>query len=287
MTLMAPIIAGRLAAFSPVSLDTLNAKAEMLDRLDNKYIVPGHQLQCVFAALTAFFDVLEIDGKRAFTYSTRYFDDAERRSYYDHHQRRRKRGKVRVRHYADAGLSFLEVKLKEQRASTTKRRLRVENPLTSLDGRCMAFVDICYRESYDEAFVKPLQSAVLVHYQRITLVAKAGGERLTVDMQLGFQANDASPLVSSELFIVETKSAHGHGIADRILRALHVQPTKHVSKYCIGMVATGQISRCNGFLQALRRLELVDSAAASFPRLPSLLPAGPFTRDLQYSLEHA
>jgi hypothetical protein len=84
------------------------------------------------------FDVLEIEGKRAFTYTTRYFDDVERSSYFDHLQRRRKRGKVRVRHYVDAGFSYLEVKLKEQRATTSKRRLSVDKPLTTLDG-CLFF----------------------------------------------------------------------------------------------------------------------------------------------------
>ncbi len=283
---MDAIIADRLSAFSPISLEALNTKAEMLDRLDNKYILTSGKLQHVLSALTERFDALDIDGRRAFSYSTRYFDDAERRGYYDHHQRRRKRCKVRVRHYVDAGLSFLEVKLNEQRASTAKRRLRVEKPLIALDTRCMDFVDTCYRNSYDEAFVKQLQPVILIRYQRITLVARDGGERLTIDTQLDFEANGVGRVAPDDMFIIETKSAQGNGIADKILRSLHVQPTKRVSKYCIGMAATGQVSRCNGFLPAMRRLELTDAAASPFLHAPSRLPLNRIAQDSLQSLEY-
>lgn len=282
---MDPIIAGNVAAFAPISLETLNAKAEMMDRLDNKYILPGHQLRHVLQALTDSFDVLEIDGKRAFFYSTCYFDDAERRGYYDHHQRRRKRCKVRVRHYVDAGLSFLEVKLNEQRASTAKRRMRIDKPLTALDARCMDFVDTCYRNSYDEAFLKTLQPAIRIQYLRITLVARDGGERLTIDTQLDFLAGGVGRIAPPDMFIIETKSARGNGIADKILRSMHVQPTKRVSKYCIGMAATGQVSRCNGFLPALRRLKLADSTGSLRPRVPARVPTKLFAQRLHPSLE--
>lgn len=96
---------GRLFGnFNPISLATLNAKAAMLERLDNKYVVHESALRAALAELSQHFDVLEIDGKRAFTYETCYFDDDELHSYYDHHQGRRRRCKVRVRKYTDAQL---------------------------------------------------------------------------------------------------------------------------------------------------------------------------------------
>ena len=186
---MDPLIQQSLASFNPISLETLNQKAEMLDRIDNKYILTGQRLQPAFAALTEFFDILEIDEKRAFHYSSRYFDDDERRGYYDHHQRRRrKRCKVRVRHYVDADISFLEVKLKEQRSMTAKRCLAIDKPQIALDDLNMDFVDACYQESYAESFGKKLVPVIVVEYQRITLVAKQGGERLTIDTKIGFTA---------------------------------------------------------------------------------------------------
>ena len=94
--------------FSAIGLDELNAKAAMLERRDNKYIVDADRLLPALASFGHAFDVLEIGGKRAFTYDTRYFDCADLRGYYDHHQGRRKRCKVRIRDYVDAGFSYLE-----------------------------------------------------------------------------------------------------------------------------------------------------------------------------------
>lgn len=249
-----------LAGFAPISLEALNGKAAMLERLDHKYIVPADRLQAALAAFAPIFDVLEIKGKRAFTYATRYFDDPAQRAYYDHHQGRRKRCKVRVRHYVEANLSFLEVKLKDARDVTVKKRLPLEAPLAQLDQRCMDFIDDCYSGLYGEAFDAWLFPVIAMEYRRITLVAREGGERLTIDTGLHFAADDAARQVAPDLFIIETKSARGNGIADKILRGLHLHPTGSCSKYCIGMAALGQVQRHNRFLPAMRKLQLAPGA---------------------------
>jgi hypothetical protein len=257
---MTPAIEESLSAYTPISLKQLNENAEMLARIDNKYIVKGTELLPALAALADYFDVLEIDGKRAFEYSSCYFDDTDRRCYYDHHQRRRKRCKVRVREYVDAGIYFLEVKLNEQRAMTTKRRLQIDEPITSLDKDIMGFVDDCYNDCYNEPYEKQLIPVINIKYQRITLVAKEGGERLTLDTCICFSTEDTQRTTPDDTFIIETKSARGNGIADKVLRSIHMKPTKRVSKFCLGMVATGQVGNHNGFLPALRKLELAQFA---------------------------
>jgi VTC domain len=249
-------IANSLSRFATISLDDLNAKAAMLERLDNKYILPAVRLRPAFDAFAELFDVLEIDGKRAFTYVTRYFDNDKQRAYFDHHQGRRKRCKVRVRHYVDAGFSYLEVKLKDTRDVTVKKRLKVDSPLEALDGRCMDFIETCYRDLYGGPLEQDLMPVIAMEYERITLVAREGGERMTIDTQLVFNNRGDSRRVGDDMFIIETKSARGNGIADKVLRGLHMHPTSKVSKYCIGMAALGQVSQHNRFLPALRRLHL-------------------------------
>jgi hypothetical protein len=253
---MHPQIAQSLQAFTPIGLDALNAKAAMLERLDNKYIIPAVRLAPAFDAFSDLFDVLEIEGKRAFTYATRYFDDADRRAYYDHHQGRRKRCKIRVRSYVDAGFSFLEVKLKDIRDVTVKKRLKVPNDLVRLDRTCTDFIDTCYRDQYGEDFGRPLQEQIGMEYERITLVAKEGGERMTIDTRMGFWIDGATCDVPPDMFIVETKSAKGNGIADKILRGMHLHPTSRCSKYCVAMAALGAVTKANRFLPALRKLNL-------------------------------
>jgi hypothetical protein len=237
-------IARTLTSFTALGLDALNAKAAMLERLDNKYIIAAHDLGPALQAFGAMFDVLEIEGKRAFSYATRYFDDVDRRAYYDHHQGRRKRCKVRVRHYVDAGFSYLEVKLKDVRGATQKKRLRVDTGMDVLDDRCRAFVNTCYSDLYGQPFDTPLQAVIGMDYERITLVAKDGGERMTIDTGMEFRAGGMGREVSPDYFIVETKSAR-------------------CSKYCIGMAALDLVDRRNRFLPALRRLELLTPALAA------------------------
>jgi hypothetical protein len=251
---MHPLIAECVPYFRPVTLEGLNGKAEMLERLDQKYICRADLLRPAFASFSAHFDMLDIDGRRSFTYETRYFDSDDTRAYHDHHQGRRKRCKVRVRHYLEAGLTYLEVKLKDRRDVTVKRRLRLDRPITTLDARCMAFVEAEWSALYGTPFGLTLDPVLSMTYRRMTLVAQLGGERMTVDTALSFDAGGNTVEVPPEMFILETKSPNGRGHADAILRHHHLQPTARVSKYCVGMAATAQVTRANRFLPAMRRL---------------------------------
>lgn len=257
---MDPRIADTLARFTPITLDQLNARAAMLERLDNKYIIAADRFRPALEAFADHFDALEIGGKRAFTYTTRYFDDGDLHSYHDHHQGRRKRCKVRIRSYLDAGFAYLEVKLKDRRQVTVKKRLKLPGALDRIDERAMAFIDACHRELYDVPLGRSLVPVIVMDYQRITLVAREGGERMTIDSALNFEAGGIVRPVPPDRVIVETKSSRGNGLADTILRGLHLHPTKSCSKYCIGMAACGLVARANRFRPALRRLGLLEAA---------------------------
>ena len=250
------------SAFAPISLKALNQKAAMLERLDNKYVVRAPVLAAATEELAELFDVLEIDGQRSFTYETCYFDDAERRSYHDHHQGRRQRMKVRIRRYAEAALCFVEVKLKDKRGVTVKKRLPYDPALFgTLDERALAHVEGAWQALYGRPFERPLEPVLVMSYRRITLVAREGGERMTIDTGIHFEGlattadgRPARQRTDDQIFIVETKSAQGRGIADRILRGHHQHPTNGCSKYCVGMSLTGAVDRFNRFRPALRKL---------------------------------
>ncbi|KAF0675311.1 polyphosphate polymerase domain-containing protein [Profundibacterium mesophilum] len=250
-------IAATLSTFGTISLDGLNAKAAMLERLDNKYIVPADRLLPAFERFREHFDLLEIEGKRAFAYDTDYFDDADASLYFDHHQNRRKRCKVRIRSYVDAGFSYLEVKLKDGRGGTVKKRQRLPRPELGLGAEERAFIEKCHSDMYGEPLGRDLLSVIRMNYERITLVAREGSERMTIDTRMAFRAATAVGASRDDMFILETKSARGNGIADKILRAEHLQPTKSVSKYCVGMATLGLVRKHNRFLPALRKLEVL------------------------------
>ncbi|MDO8906319.1 polyphosphate polymerase domain-containing protein [Hydrogenophaga sp.] len=259
-----------VAPFAPISLDQLNHKASMLERLDNKYVVRSEVLKQAIEDLVTRFEILDMDGTRAFTYETCYFDDEALHSYFDHHQGRRRRCKVRVRKYTDAQLCFVEVKLKDKRGLTVKKRLKYSlDKYGMLDDSAWSHICHSYEALYGEAFPHRLAPVIEMRYQRITLVAREGGERMTIDCHLRFQANDRTCTTGPDVFVVETKSSNGNGVADKILRSLHQHPTRSCSKYCVGMAALQNVDRHNKFLPALRKLGPVKTIFPSVNGLKS------------------
>jgi hypothetical protein len=246
--------------FHPVDLKSVNGNAALLERLDNKYVVNASVLEAAVPELAKSFDILEIDGRRAFTYETCYFDDSGLRSYFDHHQGRRRRAKVRMRRYVEAKLCFVEVKLKDKRGITVKKRIACDpETFGVLDAAALAHVNASYRDLYGMDFPHELVRTLDMRYVRMTLAAKEGGERMTVDNRLCFQAGARTRALGDDLFIIETKSANGNGIADRVLRTLHQHPTKHCSKYCAGIALMRASTKHNKFRPVLNKLRRMSS----------------------------
>src|SRR6187431_37946 len=90
-----------VAQAQPIGLDELNALAALQDRIDTKFLMNRQQFDGALDELVAEhgLKVLEIDGKRSFKYRSVYYDTPDLQSYRDHTQKRRRRFKVRTRHY--------------------------------------------------------------------------------------------------------------------------------------------------------------------------------------------
>lgn len=240
--------------FDAVDMAALNAKAEMLERIDNKYIVDAEILEGAAGILRRHFDILEVEGRRSFSYENCYFDGPDWQCYFDHHQGRRRRAKVRMRKYVEAGLCFVEIKLKDKRGVTVKRRLPCESgDFGILDPIARDYVGTAYRDMYLRDLPYSLGRTLDTRYTRTTLVAKGGGERITIDGHLTFSADGCRRSLDERFYILETKSANGNGLADRILRSFRQHPVKHCSKYCTGMIVMHAGLKHNTFLPALRK----------------------------------
>src|SRR5262245_58266814 len=160
-------------AFEATDIAAVNAHAAMLQRLDNKYIIEADTLEAALPMLARQFEVLEIDGRRAFSYENCYFDGPLLPSYFDHHQGRRKRSKVRMRRYADSGLCFVEIKLKDKRGITVKRRMPCDaDDYGFWTPAAQGHIEAAYLDLYGQAFPHALDRALDTNYTRMTLVAK-------------------------------------------------------------------------------------------------------------------
>lgn len=246
-----------LDRFAGIGLAELDERARLHERTDQKYVVPERALAAAFDGLADDFDVLDIDGRRAFTYDSIYFDGPGLPSFVHHRQGRRLRFKVRIRNYVDAGASFLEVKLKGKRRATVKRRLAL-GASDELDAAGLAFIEGAYAALYARDFDCDLAPSVRVRYHRTTLVARRGGERITIDREVSFEGDAGSVSASGGVAIVETKSSNGRGLADQVLRRLHQRPVAHCSKYCVGVSALGIADRDGPFRPAMTLLGVRD-----------------------------
>ena len=262
--------------FSGISLGELNAKADMLTRLDNKYVVPISALADLSCEIARHFDILEIDGKRRFGYRTQYFDTPELCSYRHHVQGRRRRSKVRTRQYLDANLCFVEVKLKTARKVTVKKRFNYEpSLLDQLTDSAEQFVQNAHLNQHYRFGLTSYEPVIQMQYDRMTFVARNGSERLTIDRDLRFWNAVATEEISKYMTVIETKSRFGRGIADGILRKSGYHPIGSCSKYCVGLAALGMVPRFNKFLPAFRRLlpHLVELKPVDAPVTPHLATA--------------
>ena len=118
-------LAGLLEAFSPISLEEMDA-VRLMNRVDTKYLTDSRTLRAVLAdAAAAGYRVLTPGGARISPYDTIYFDTPGLRMFSDHHNRRLRRQKVRTRAYVTSGDAFLEIKRKNNRGRTKKKRTAI------------------------------------------------------------------------------------------------------------------------------------------------------------------
>jgi hypothetical protein len=242
-----------------MTLDELNQRSAFRRRVDNKYIASFAQLGAFIEELSTTHAVLEIDGNRVFSYESVYFDDSHFRVFNDHRQRRRRRFKLRVRHYRDADVSYFELKLKGRRGITSKHRMRhASDQLSTITPEAEGFAEGVLRSSYGISLDAAMQPVLATTYRRVSLVALDGSGRVTVDIDLSFDAlsDDANASGGAKLLpghaVIECKSANGRSVADRVLAAQGMRPVA-CSKYCIGMAMTRPELGDNRWKRLIRR----------------------------------
>ncbi|MDH3659704.1 MAG: polyphosphate polymerase domain-containing protein [Alphaproteobacteria bacterium] len=253
-SLSPPEIIASLRKFSAISLEDTNKFASMLKRIDNKYVVDRQQLLSVLDVLRDGFRILRIDERGIFSYESCYFDD-NYQCFSEHRQGRRQRFKVRTRRYVESGLAFFEVKLKGKRGQTEKSRAACDHyDSFVVNDREQQMLRELYEKNYGKAFHYRMVPALHVSYRRFTLVSASGRERITVDLNLGFETPSGKHArIGDDFIIIETKTADGRGKSDRALKQKHIRTADGCSKYCIGMALTGEVQRYNKFRAIVRK----------------------------------
>jgi len=241
----------------PISLSEMK-DIRLMNRIDTKYLMPLNYLPELLKRLENDFRVQEIEGNIISRYKTMYFDTPDLKMYEMHHNQKRNRQKIRTRSYLDSGITFLEIKNKDNKGKTHKNRIQISNDdFADFSGNAEA-VGFMNKNSYFP--VENLSPHISSTFDRITLVNKSKSERITIDKNLIFfnylTGNNA---IVSELAIIELKqSGRVTSLLKGCLADFRIFPGG-ISKYCLGTVLTDPDAKSNRFKQKLRYINKLIS----------------------------
>ena len=243
----------KISSFEPISLSEMD-EVKLMKRTDTKFVFPLTTLHKILHDLVDHYRVLEIDGVRLNAYRSLYFDTEDFQFYHQHHNGKTNRNKVRFREYIDSGLAFLEVKRKNNKGKTIKKRIKVGEIPEQLDGSNKDFVDKVVGETLD---LKPQHWN---KFSRITLVHKRRKERLTIDVDFRFQDTASNKQNLGEMVIAEVKQAKRNLSSDfiRLIKKERIHPFR-ISKYCMATATLFPQLKMNNFKRKFLHLDKLQT----------------------------
>jgi hypothetical protein len=263
------LLAGIAAEVAPIGLEDV---PELMSRVDRKYIVTAATMAALAAELGDRFAVLRIGARRQFRYTSTYFDTPDLLTFHQHRQDRRRRFKLRTRTYLDGGGRWLELKLNGTRGSTDKHRIPYDDaPSRTLTREAFDFVRDTLLTELHLVAPETLEPVLSTDYRRVTFIDPSGAARLTCDTGLLCHDGRSSAPARRDLVLLESKSADGKALVDKVLRGLGVRPVT-VSKYCLAVAALRHLP-ANRWHPVLQRY-LVHRPESGAQRLVSRGSAG-------------
>ena len=261
-----------LQQFEPISLSDMK-DIRLMNRTDTKFVTSRAKLIELLLLAAPQYYVQEIDGNRIGAYHTVYFDTPNYDMFRIHNCGHANRQKLRIRSYVESKLSFLEVKTKNNRKRTKKKRINMPgfdptDPRYDIvfDGNEKQFADceefLRNTLHYDAS---TLTERLENRFNRITLVNKGKTERLTIDLDLQF----------NNIFTGETKKLDNVVIIElkrdglkpspilALLKQLRIKKCGF-SKYCIGTAYTYPKLPQNGFKERLHVINKIQDRSSTY-----------------------
>lgn len=243
-----------LSALSPIALDEMDS-IKLMNRIDSKYLTDeAHLMEVLKDAAHAGYRVLEAEGVRISPYNSVYYDTEVLRMFMDHHNRRLVRQKVRTREYVNSGDAFLEIKRKNNKGRTNKKRISIPNTeLLDFRSDVKACEYLAEKSWFHADELKPVLST---RFSRITLVNPAKTERLTIDTNLLFHnyRTEQDATLYDAVIIELKQDGRTESQMKGILLDHRVKPMR-ISKYCIAVTLTDKNARSGRFKTKVRTIE--------------------------------
>ena len=239
--------------FDPITLSEMDT-VQLMNRVDTKFVFTLEKLVEILAQLKSSYFLLNVEGVLLSDYESLYFDGDDFKFYFDHHNKKVSRYKVRYRKYVHSNLSFLEIKHKNK-GRTDKSRIRVDDIPSEMSDNDFDFVKTTGIEG------EKLVPSLLNNFSRLTFVNKAMNERLTIDLNLTFKWKDKVEKVD-DIVIAELKQgkAMRNSPFYQLMKKNGIRPLK-ISKYTVGVIMLyGQKNiKYNRFKKKLLKLQKLQN----------------------------
>ena len=211
----------------PEATATLLEERALLQRVDTKFILNSDALHQVLRQVHGKYALLTAEGATAAQYKTLYFDTRNYDCLREHHRGRRPRHKIRIRHYLDRKLTYLEIKNKTNANRTIKARQQIPFLQETIGRNERSFIN-----EHNPIAAESLQPSLRTDFHRITLVGLETMERATFDLDLSFQkSSDDARIPGAVIAEIKQDRFRARSPVMLALRQAHVLPVS-ISKYC-------------------------------------------------------
>jgi hypothetical protein len=243
------------ALFPAASLE-LMAERQLLRRVDTKYLCTVAQASQLVESLVGHYAALPTPGGNLATYRSLYFDTPDLRCYHDHRRGKRLRQKVRIRHYPERSLTYLEIKTKVSEAMTDKLR----QPLP-FGQEHLGPAELAHLAQLVNLDVPQLQPVMRIDFRRLSLVGFDSTERVTIDCDLVATTIDGAAAWSGgDRVVVEVKQSP-FCVRTPVMRALRADHFREqaMSKYTLVTALMRPELARNRLLPDLRAIERMSA----------------------------
>ncbi len=237
-----------------ISLEEMGS-VSLMNRTDTKYVTTVPKLMDILdEACEAGYRVAEISGARLLDYTSVYYDTPDLKMFTAHRNGKKTRQKVRVRTYLIDRQAFLEIKKKNNRGRTKKKRIRIPNDAALEFWKCAEAAEFLERKSWWK--VDELLPEVATTFSRFTLVNGGMTERLTIDFNLNFRNfRSGREADLADLVIIELKQdGRKESEMRSILLRNRVFPYR-ISKYCTAVTITDPAASPGRYKEKVRYIE--------------------------------
>jgi len=235
--------------FEATSLSEMD-NVKLMNRVDTKYIFHKNELEKLLKLLYSDYKILEIENKRLMNYSNDYFDTSDFKLYLAHHNGKLNRYKIRIRQYVESETFFTEIKFKNNKGKTKKKRVLTKE--ISVDENNQ------FVKKNSPYYLDELEKKLEIDFQRFTLVHKTKNERATIDLNLRF--NRELKLRNMVIAEIKQESYQSDSELIKALRSLTIRQNR-MSKYCIGIALTHENLKKNKFKSKLRKIDKIEQTA--------------------------